>query len=577
MDSAKLTILAIRSLWKRKFSAACIFACTILLVLVGIAVCPRKYRSEAKLFVRLGRETVALDPTATTGQTVAVQSSREIEVRSVRDMLASRVLLEKVVAQMGSEIVLDPPLTWTAESTSGSTQAAKSKWLKQTTAKLREIAQMLHLSDPVPDSDLAIRELEKTLEVDGGPKSSVISVEYISKSPVAAKEVLDAFLDCYRELHVRVNRAPENYKFFETQTNELKQKLLTARGELESLKNEKGVIAIDIRKQNLQEHVSRIDVKIREVEANLASADASLSLSKRALGLIPDRLLTDQVDGLGDPARDSIRNSLYQMEMEAERVKQSYADGHPERERILAQVASMRKIYESEAKERPTQTSTINQAYQEVQLKVIDTEALKAGIVAELKALQKQRTDVQRELIDLNSTEMSLASLQEHVDLLQDNHRQYSENLELSRIDEELRKMQISNVSIVQPPQLILQPVSPNKKLVALGGCILALMNAIGFAMWLNRKELVGGLSLHDQPHSPAMTRVTGQPVGQVADQASGLRGHAGNLAVQMEGGDAASRNIEVHSGNANGVNEDAKKQSDEWADEVRERSAAPR
>jgi polysaccharide biosynthesis protein PslE len=439
MDSAQLLGFAIHSLWRNKFSAAFAFALTILLVLTGIAICPRKYRSEAKLFVRLGRETVALDPTATTGQTVAIQSSREIEVRSVRDMLSSRILMEQVVQRLGADYVLDPPFE--APQNSGiSPPAEKPRWIKDSIATLRTWAAKVRLSDPVPDGDLAVRDLEKGIEIDGGSKSSVISVEYITDSPSAAQKVLETFLDSYRELHVRVNRASENYAFFSEQTEEISEKLQLARSELERLKNEKGVVEINVRKQNLQEHVSQLDVETRSVQAKLAAAEASLRLSKEALGLLPDRLLTDQVEGLGDAARDSIRNTLYQMEMEAERVKQSYAAGHPERERVLAQVESMKKIYEGESTERPTQTSTVNQAHQEVQLKVIDTEASLAGITAELKALRQQKEEVAVELTALNQTEMQLAKLQEQVDLLKDNHRKYAENLELSRIDDELRK-----------------------------------------------------------------------------------------------------------------------------------------
>jgi uncharacterized protein involved in exopolysaccharide biosynthesis len=53
---------------------------------LGLAVIfffPRTYRSEAKLFLQVGRESVGLDPTATTGQTISLmQSGREDEVKA---------------------------------------------------------------------------------------------------------------------------------------------------------------------------------------------------------------------------------------------------------------------------------------------------------------------------------------------------------------------------------------------------------------------------------------------------------------------------------------------------------------
>ena len=131
MDSAQLLSVAVSALFRRKWAAMFAFVVTILLVLVGIALTPRSYRSQARLFVRLGRETVTLDPTATTGQTVAVQSSREIEVRSVRDMLASRILLEKVVDQFGPEYILDPPTSSETEGAAVPSLAAHTAWIDE--------------------------------------------------------------------------------------------------------------------------------------------------------------------------------------------------------------------------------------------------------------------------------------------------------------------------------------------------------------------------------------------------------------------------------------------------------------
>ena len=71
-----------------------VFFCLTMGIVVGFLwLAPRKYQSEAKLFVRLGRESVTLDPTATTGQTVAVNESRTSEINSVLEILKSRLMV----------------------------------------------------------------------------------------------------------------------------------------------------------------------------------------------------------------------------------------------------------------------------------------------------------------------------------------------------------------------------------------------------------------------------------------------------------------------------------------------------
>src|SRR3954467_8535157 len=86
--------------WHRKtvFSA---FAVGMAITLLYLAIAPRKYRSEAKVLVRIGRESITLDPTATTGQFVAMAETRDSELHEVEELLASRATAEKVVDQFG--------------------------------------------------------------------------------------------------------------------------------------------------------------------------------------------------------------------------------------------------------------------------------------------------------------------------------------------------------------------------------------------------------------------------------------------------------------------------------------------
>lgn len=509
MDTSQLLTLLTSSLWHRKWSAMFTFLVTLSLVLVGIAVCPRTYRSEAKLFVRVGRESVTLDPTATTGQTIAVQSSREIEVRSIRDMLESRVLLEKIVEKLGANYILYPPRGPIAPSSSdtatldatGTNTADESvadegptpferfeSKLSELVEQARTYARQVRLSDPVPANELAVKKLAQSLSVDGGTKSSIILLEMESKSPQAAQRILQAFIDVYRELHVRVNRAQENYAFFANQTERLHDQLQQARQRMQQAKDQQGLVSIEVRKTNLQDQISNIEQQIRSIQARLSGTDAALAATNRRLADVPARLMTDEVSS-GDPATDTMRPQLFDLEIAAERAKVMYSEDHPERIRVMAQLASAQKIYDTQTKIRPTKTSTINRSHQELELLAIQTESQRESILAELTALESQRDAMRETLRSLNASEVELAELQTQVDLLEASHREYAENLELSRIDEELRKEQISNVGVVQEPSLIYLPVTPNKKLLGAAGGCLAMLNAVGMAVWRDRRR----------------------------------------------------------------------------------------
>ena len=71
-----------RTLFRHKWKMALFFCTTLVLVLGGLSAYPRSYTSEARLFVRLGKESVSLDPTATLSQTLnvsVIEASDEIK------------------------------------------------------------------------------------------------------------------------------------------------------------------------------------------------------------------------------------------------------------------------------------------------------------------------------------------------------------------------------------------------------------------------------------------------------------------------------------------------------------------
>ncbi|MEM7479141.1 MAG: hypothetical protein AAF483_29505, partial [Planctomycetota bacterium] len=69
-----MTIKATIASFFRHIFRVVVFNVLVILVLLGVLFFfPREYRSEAKLWIKIGRENTTIDPTATTGKTVSVQ------------------------------------------------------------------------------------------------------------------------------------------------------------------------------------------------------------------------------------------------------------------------------------------------------------------------------------------------------------------------------------------------------------------------------------------------------------------------------------------------------------------------
>src|SRR5437762_6918020 len=86
-----------RVLFRHRRKISLFFFGAVAMTLLVIALSPRSYTSESKLFIRVGRESVGLDPTATTGQTLMLQKTQVDEVNSALQILGSREVLRRVV------------------------------------------------------------------------------------------------------------------------------------------------------------------------------------------------------------------------------------------------------------------------------------------------------------------------------------------------------------------------------------------------------------------------------------------------------------------------------------------------
>jgi uncharacterized protein involved in exopolysaccharide biosynthesis len=79
-------------------------------LIVGTLLAANIYQSTAKLMVRLGRESVSLDPTATTGKMINISTDSETQINSELEILNSRELAERVVDALGVQIILYGPV-----------------------------------------------------------------------------------------------------------------------------------------------------------------------------------------------------------------------------------------------------------------------------------------------------------------------------------------------------------------------------------------------------------------------------------------------------------------------------------
>ena len=244
------------------------FGCVMLATAIVLgAIWPKTYRSEAKLYVRLGRENVGLDATASLGHEISgLQISREEELNTVVELLRSRSLLEKVVDRVGAETVLSPtnePATNRAPSIAALAQSTLRRW-----------AHWLTNDGELTPRERAVLALRKQLDIQNVRKTDVILVAHEGPSAEASQQIVSTLINLYLDEHVRMSRSPNEHAFLASQAAAIKSQLVQRETELKSFKDQTGLASPAEQRQTLVTQIGRLEDDLKTTLATIEATEA---------------------------------------------------------------------------------------------------------------------------------------------------------------------------------------------------------------------------------------------------------------------------------------------------------------
>lgn len=468
--------------FRHKFKFVTVFLTVVSLGVVAIAVMKPRYRSEALLFVRLGRENVALDPTASFGtgaSVVSVPQGREDEINSVVELLNSRMLAEKVVVEFGPDALLGKD-----GAEDGRAWAASAEGnLAVVSQRLNAWWERLFMPEPANPAEDALELVRKRLSVAAPKRSNIIAISYDGPTPQLAQGVVEKVIDIYLEDHVRLNRTAGSHNFFEEQTNQTRRKLLEAETKMRELKNSTGLASVKDQRYILVERIGRLEDDRLKTAAELATYEAEIAALTDKLDKLPQTRVTQRVSGMPNTAADGMRQQLYALQLKQQELMSTFTDEARQVKEIRRQIEEAQGILAREEYDRTQSTNAADPTFVQLHLSQHTKQTVAMSLRAKTEALDEQLASARTALEKLNGHEMELAQLQRDVDLHEASFRNYSQNLEQARIDQALKLERISNISVAQPATLSMRSVRPTR-LVTLGVSLAAaLAAAVGLVL----------------------------------------------------------------------------------------------
>lgn len=470
----------VMSVWtyRKRVVVTSLFMLVVSVVVVFLL--PKKYESEAQLFVRLGRGSASLDP-ATVGQTISIQESREAEMNSIVNMLESRGLAERVVDAVGAErllkkyafieVAMEAATDMVPSLGGGAVSDGESEPLTKEQV------------DAGKRRDLAIKEFMSNLKVDLPKKSTTISVVYRGRTPNLAQDTVAQVVEVYQRMHLEAYQSDGALSFFEAQFAEQKKLVAESEDALRVAKNEAGIVTLKDRQNSLRDEFTETKKLQLAAQAEFEATQSRVKSLESDLVALPEEVNRETTKGIAENARDAMRDRLYDLEIREKELAAKYSESHPELEKVRAQLVSAQKILDNQPDEREQSVVAVNPVRIEIENALIKARGELQASSAKVQALETLEQKLVQRQRELNDLEIRSEELQRKIDISRDNYRTYARKLEEARINSALDQDSLSNVSVVSAPTIRFKHSSPKRSLLLVLAVVFSGICGVGVAI----------------------------------------------------------------------------------------------
>lgn len=439
--------------FKHRAKILTIFSIVVVMVTITTFFASPVYEAKSTLLVKYGREYMNLSEVGSSAPMMSLDReaiiNSEIQILKSPD-LAKRVIESIKLSQMYPDLAKDQ-------------------------------------SQDTRPMDVAIARFEKSLNIEDVMKSSVIQVSFEHMNPQIASKSVNLLVDYFREKHLQVFSSPQS-SFLEGQVGAIRKKLLASESEMQSFKQKNQVYSLEEQRTLLLRQRTDLSSETLSAQNTIDELQRRLStLKARTKNLTSSNALYTETE------RDKIivdaKSRLLALQISQQELLRKYKGEN----RLVIENGKQIQIVKDFLREQETDISkkvmTGNVVYQDTQRDVVKTEADLSAQRAKYATLRVQLGQLDGEIKTLDLREKEMQNLKRELATNEKNFQVYGEKMEDARITDDMNKLKLANISVIQPATIPLAPIKPKKGLNILLGMVFGALSGIGYALFSERNS----------------------------------------------------------------------------------------
>jgi uncharacterized protein involved in exopolysaccharide biosynthesis len=434
-------------LFKHKGKIALAFIATVATALIATLLMAPTYESTANLLVKYGREYVYRPEV---GDKITQPKTDLVGIINAEtQIITSQDLIDSVIKTIGAKN-LYPEIAANADSQEELLEGAREKFA----------------------SDLSVKGLED---------SGVIQVSFDHKDAKMTARVVNTLIDQFKEKHLEAFIDPKSSSFLEQKAADYSKKLQETEKRLQDLKMKNTAYNLDEQRSLLLHQRSDLDASYKSSLDQIAELGKKLGALQGQVGTVAEHARAD-LNSDRYRVLDDAKSRLLELQLKEQEYLKKYTESSQTVTNLRSEIQTVQNFLSSQEKDLREKVPAGNPVYQDLQRQIVSTKADYQSQQAKSAAIREQIDEIDNRLHTLATPENELRDLQRELTTSEQNYQTYAAKLEEARMTEDMNRLKMTNISVIQGAAVPDDPIKPRKKLNLAIGIILGGLLGIGLA-----------------------------------------------------------------------------------------------
>ncbi len=421
------------------------------------------YEARASLVLKFGREHIVRPEV---GNAQYSKFNNESVVQSELSILSSRDLAKRVVSAIGVHKIY--PKVW------------KSPPKNQKRAVEAAAGMLLSRLFPMHVKD-----------------SNVIQISFLHPEPEMAATVLATLIEYLKEKHLQVFSDPKA-SFLTKQLHDYQLQLEHSEETLQAFKRKHDISSPLVEEQTrLLNQRASLDDAYRTIKNQLQGLTGKIAALDTQMKTILENIPISKVEEGGN--LEKAKADLFALKREEQNLLTKYTETSFPVLNLRKEIDLVEKFVLAQQKnERATTVASGKKAmYSKLEADRLEAVSESTTLQARGHVIELQIDDLNKKIQRLDELHKELIVLERQRAADEQNYQLYLKKVEEAKVSEEMDRLKMSNISVIQPPEIPRRPAGRPTNIKLALGAIFASIMGVGFAFVL--EYFHGGYTRPDQ------------------------------------------------------------------------------